>query len=439
MNGGYAKWIGAQFCNNYNDVAFVNPSKGFVVNGIQNEILLTKDQGAIWTTIDSVSKNPNNDIVEITFIDSINGWAVTNNWRTHKHIGSSTYSGEILATKDGGNTWLVQDQYNHDYEGIKAYSSIFFADNLTGWCAGGYYRSYLPFTAYLPLIINTKNGGLSWNIVPDSSISISNNADDCAWLYDICFPNKKFGYAIGDSGTIIASIDSGNTWIKQSSGVIDSLLAMSFIDSLTGYIVGSNGTILSTSNGGINWIKNNSNTTKNLKDIFFINKNYGWAVGDSGTILRTIDGGNRWSGNHLETDTTLNAVVFTDTSNGWVVSTDGKIFHITDGGGEIAINKLSLPSEHSATLRLYPNPVKSSLNIRYQIEVSGKVNISIYNLNGRKIHTVLDNFLRAGNHMIHWNGKLKSGANIAKGTYIIKSIIKEGKKIKTLSKKLNVI
>jgi photosystem II stability/assembly factor-like uncharacterized protein len=58
--------------------------------------------------------------------------------------------------------------------------------------------------------------------------------------------------------------------------------------------VGNGGTILTTINGGNSWQNQKSNTTKNLTAIFFINENQGWITGFKNTFLYTLNSGNNW-------------------------------------------------------------------------------------------------------------------------------------------------
>ena len=66
-------------------------------------------------------------------------------------------------------------------------------------------------------------------------------------------------------------------------------------------------------------------------------------------------------------------------------------------------------------LKTYPNPFNPSLNIEYHMEKSSNVKISIYDINGRLVDSILDVFQSAGNHKINWNSK-----DISTGVYIVK-------------------
>ncbi len=84
-------------------------------------------------------------------------------------------------------------------------------------------------------------------------------------------------------------------WTQQSSGIGHSLRALHFLDSKTGFAVGDSGAILATKDGGGSWEMLKSWTDSRLTGIAFINDKEGMITGEDGTILRTIDGGNTWS------------------------------------------------------------------------------------------------------------------------------------------------
>jgi spore coat protein CotH len=67
-----------------------------------------------------------------------------------------------------------------------------------------------------------------------------------------------------------------------------------------------------------------------------------------------------------------------------------------------AINNLS-GNEEFKLGQNYPNPFKSSTNIEFFIAQDSPVEISIYNLQGKKITTLIDEFFSAGNHKITVN------------------------------------
>lgn len=68
----------------------------------------------------------------------------------------------------------------------------------------------------------------------------------------------------------------------------------------------------------------------------------------------------------------------------------------------------------------YPNPFNSITNIRFEMPISSKVLISIYDLNGREVKRLADGEFGAGSHIISWDGRNAQGKGLASGTYIVK-------------------
>jgi len=58
----------------------------------------------------------------------------------------------------------------------------------------------------------------------------------------------------------------------------------------------------------------------------------------------------------------------------------------------------------------YPNPFNPITTIRYQLPISGEVKLSIYNLTGQKIETLVSEWHSAGSYQVQWNaGEKASG------------------------------
>ncbi|MEA3265899.1 MAG: YCF48-related protein, partial [Candidatus Fermentibacteria bacterium] len=126
--------------------------------------------------------------------------------------------------------------------------------------------------------------------------------------------------------------DSGGVWTPGSSGTIEHLNDVCFVDSLKGWAVGNNGTVLVTSDGGINWTPQTSNTPENLNSVSFVDHAYGWASGSSGTIINTVDGGDVWSLQTSGVTSELRGISFSDHNTGWAVGTGETIIATNNGG-----------------------------------------------------------------------------------------------------------
>jgi photosystem II stability/assembly factor-like uncharacterized protein len=102
-----------------------------------------------------------------------------------------------------------------------------------------------------------------------------------------------------------------------------------------GWAVGASGTILATSDGGAHWKPEAAPAPegRDLNSVTFTDPSHGWAVRHEGNILLvTTDGGAHWSKQASATGTFLNSVVFADTEHGCAVGDYGSIVMTTDGG-----------------------------------------------------------------------------------------------------------
>ncbi len=66
----------------------------------------------------------------------------------------------------------------------------------------------------------------------------------------------------------------------------------------------------------------------------------------------------------------------------------------------------------------YPNPFNPETEIRYQLPNSSEVSLSIYNLMGQKIKTLINTYHSAGFYSVKWDGTNNQGMKIASGIYI---------------------
>jgi predicted amidohydrolase YtcJ len=66
----------------------------------------------------------------------------------------------------------------------------------------------------------------------------------------------------------------------------------------------------------------------------------------------------------------------------------------------------------------YPNPFLNFTTFRFDIPVSAKVSLCIFNAAGQQIKTLADGFYEAGTHSVSWNGKDDTGGKVRSGLYI---------------------
>ena len=69
----------------------------------------------------------------------------------------------------------------------------------------------------------------------------------------------------------------------------------------------------------------------------------------------------------------------------------------------------------------YPNPFNTSTKIEYSYQYDFKIKISIYNILGKKVITLVDERKLAGNYQVTWNGKNSDGEIVPSGIYFYKT------------------
>ena len=82
----------------------------------------------------------------------------------------------------------------------------------------------------------------------------------------------------------------------------------------------------------------------------------------------------------------------------------------------------------------YPNPFNPSTTIAFTLPAQDRVSVKIYNVLGAEIRTLVDRETRdAGRHEVVWDGRDKSGQQVASGTYLYTLEIGAFRHAKTLT------
>ena len=79
----------------------------------------------------------------------------------------------------------------------------------------------------------------------------------------------------------------------------------------------------------------------------------------------------------------------------------------------------SIPKEFILSQN-YPNPFNPSTSIEFSVPVNSNVRLTIYNLLGQEVSTLVSEELNAGNYSVIWNGTDKNGFQVSSGVYLYK-------------------
>lgn len=231
----------------------------------------------------------NKPISGIKFIDSLKGWAATS-W------GSSQDTSYVINTTNGGNSWNIQLRF-----GIGFFEAFTMIDANTGYVGG-----YSPLPGPGPLMFKTTNGGLNW---------INKGAP--SGPTDLFFINRDTGWYCNNAfaADIRTTTNGGNTWQLRVSGLIDNVERVFFLNYFTGFCGSTY--FNKTTNGGITWNRIYDFTT-GIYSIFFINEQTGWVGLNNNRIRYTTNGGLSWIAQTISPPSgTVHELFFINYNLGW--------------------------------------------------------------------------------------------------------------------------
>ena len=88
-----------------------------------------------------------------------------------------------------------------------------------------------------------------------------------------------------------------------------------------------------------------------------------------------------------------------------------------DISGALSVDDISMPMEF-ALHQNYPNPFNPTTSIRYDLPNAGKVTMTIYDMMGREVRTLVNNNVDAGFQSVTWDATNNFGSPVGAGVYI---------------------
>jgi len=159
-------------------------------------------------------------------------------------------------------------------------------------------------------------------------------------LTGVSCPTVSTCIAVGDAGTILASIDGGASWHRQASGTLDRFYAVGCSSSSTCVAVGFNSdvsvdvVIATTSNGGSSWQGWHLKNYSIQSGVSCVPTGYCLVAGDYGTIIARNVPGATW---HSQTSGTMDGLMGISCSSSSECAAVGDPANITGGLNDTAI------------------------------------------------------------------------------------------------------
>ncbi|MGI8836154.1 MAG: WD40/YVTN/BNR-like repeat-containing protein [Pyrinomonadaceae bacterium] len=177
-----------------------------------------------------------------------------------------------------------------------------------------------------------------------------------AWLHAVFFLDVNRGWAVGSQGTILATLDGGQTWRTKAPPTPDVLRDIYFTDEENGWLLCEANVyelkgkadprtyLMQTTDGGESWKRMNirgADVDARLVRAVFSRGGRGWAFGEAGAIFTTRDFGVSWTRLSSPTRHLLLGGDFVDEDRGWLVGAGATIIQTSDGGETWHLSRLA--------------------------------------------------------------------------------------------------
>jgi hypothetical protein len=339
---------------------------------------------------------------------------------------------------------IAVDNAGRIFAGIGGGGAYRSTDDGTNWTqlAGG-----LPADA----IINTLavgSGGLVFAGAYTGTYRSTNNGDSWTSVNN----SETRSLIIAADGSVIActvggvlrSTNNGDVW---SSSVLNNIGIKSFALKSDGKLFAAGGAVYLSTDNGATWTPTTAGPVAPAALTITPNGNvFAGGVGislstDNGTTWTTINNGllnppmikalASNSGGHVFAATIMGVYRSTDNGAQWslsgvpyylysiVVAPNGFVYAGTESNGLFKTTTATTGVEdhyaqpNSFTLNQnYPNPFNPSTTITYQLTKSGRIRLTVLNVLGQEVATLVHEEQSAGSHSVSWNA-----SGIASGVY----------------------
>lgn len=172
-------------------------------------------------------------------------------------------------------------------------------------------------------LLKTVDAGESWEFIPTGTF---------ADFQFVCFTTETVGYASTIDAHMLKTTDGGFSWQMLETDTLERIYDIFFLNEYTGFIAADHGNLLRTTDGGITWDRAFINLYMEITSIYFVNDFVGFATSRLGRYYQTIDGGDTWDSHTDPTMMDLNDVYFVDASHGFIAGDDGFFMRTVNGG-----------------------------------------------------------------------------------------------------------
>jgi len=247
--------------------------------------------------------------------------------------------------------------------------------------------------------------------------------------------------AKGNSNVIYAACSNGKVWVTRdaSDGInsvwqeVDKTLPNAWCTHLateqdnpgiiyatfSGYLSGEK--IYKSTNFGQSWTNISGDLPNIPVNCLIINPNdyKNLYIGTDLGIFSTTNSGINWvEDNNGMANVPVSDMDYRASDNTVFAATHGRgmFSAILPGATGVLAADGTIPNSFELSQN-YPNPFNPSTTIQYRLPESGNVKLTVYDINGKEIATLLNGFMEEGTHNIIWGGRNNAGQQAASGIY----------------------
>jgi photosystem II stability/assembly factor-like uncharacterized protein len=243
----------------------------------------------------------------------------------HSVIWAVGNNGRVIRSDNAGKDWHIQDTgTKHDLQSISAWdsdSAIVVGDLATVLTTddGGESWSKVPIEVYefgdqlLQVFVDSASGqawisGTMGTVIRSSdrgkTWSMAHEQEDLAWN-DVTVAPDGSVWVVGEFGRMQRSRDDGASWQEvEAPAAGSSLMAMAFSDQQHGFAVGLSGIVVHTSDSGDSWSLVEDVTQAHFFDVSWDGQQF-VAVGDNGVMANFSAKGELLQAGRIHPDNSL--------------------------------------------------------------------------------------------------------------------------------------
>jgi photosystem II stability/assembly factor-like uncharacterized protein len=357
--------------------------------GFNGVVRRTTDGGVTW-----LNANPNpgiiiNDIDNIEAIDANNAWVATSQ-------NTMTY---IYKTTNGGVSWV---QVYSSYQGY--INGIHMTSETDGFAFGD------PISSVWRILVTT-NAGTNWTHLQTSPAGIP-PAQGFRNSFHVSLPYIWFS---SYPALIVRSTNSGINWSEHTvpGPGMSTILSIHFNSPSLGFASSIN--MAKSNDTGSSYQQHAVPGAGNINGIQGAGNEFFYIRGTS--IYHSTDSGVSWELIHNAAYTQLD-IDLPDGINGcltgWSVGHGGSVIKISANTVGVSSNKNTLPDKYNLEQN-YPNPFNPSTMISFSLPKAGNVSLVVYDILGREVAALVNEFTTAGNYTIDFNA-----SSLSSGVYLYK-------------------